>query len=745
MERINQMSKIKIWFFVAAVIIFFLYGVRNYFVTESQASEYSRIIIDSDGPGDPWGKSIGDINGDGLLDLVVGGHSSGGLVWYQNPNWEKHEVDSDGKFGTDHEVADLDNDGKNDIVSIKHSTLVWYRNGKNPAYIIDRRKLHDIEVSDLDGDGDLDIVARNQGAFGKGGGSKIFIYSNDGNKKWSITEISCPDGEGLKIADINNDSKPDIIVNGIWFENHGSISGRWKKRRFTSSWTWPHTFIDVNDINGDSRADIILSPAEHEGQTYRISWFESPEEFTGEWVEHTVAHNVEAVYHYIGTADMNRDGTIDIVSAEMHQGKDPDEISIHFNMGKGLKWMKKVLADTGSHGMRLVDIENDGDMDLFGANWSGEYQSIELWKNNTCQNRPGAWKRHIVDKDRPWLAVFVSSSDLDGDGYKDIVTGGWWYQNPGKSKKKWLRQVIGDGVNNMAVLSDFDADGDVDILGTAWKDTRADSRLAWAENDGKGRFRIHPDLGQGGGDFLQGAAVGHLKKSDRTVVFLSWHKTQVGVQMLEVPNNPDKEKWSISLLSSVSQDEQISPGDIDSDGDLDLFLGTKWLRNDGNDKWQVLTISDKKMANPDRNRLADINGDGRLDAIVGFEAISKPGDLVWFESGKTVTAPDWKMHKIARITGPMSLDVADMDNDGDFDVIAGEHNIKNPDNARLMVFENLDGKGNEWKQHIVYTGDEHHDGAQTVDIDNDGDLDILSIGWSHNKVLLYENLSVSCK
>lgn len=36
-------------------------------------------------------------------------------------------------------------------------------------------------------------------------------------------------------------------------------------------------------------------------------------------------------------------------------------------------------------------------------------------------------------------------------------------------------------------------------------------------------------------------------------------------------------------------------------------------------------------------------------------------------------------------------------------------------------------------------GDEHHDGAVLADIDDDGDLDILSIGWSHARVLLYEN------
>jgi FG-GAP-like repeat len=90
----------------------------------------------------------------------------------------------------------------------------------------------------------------------------------------------------------------------------------------------------------------------------------------------------------------------------------------------------------------------------------------------------------------------------------------------------------------------------------------------------------------------------------------------------------------------------------------------------------------------------------------------------------------------------MSLDVADMDNDGDLDVVVGEHNLANPSTAKLYVYENADGHGFRWKEHVVYTGDEHHDGAQVVDIDGDGDLDIISIGWGHNQVLLYENMAL---
>ena len=112
---------------------------------------------------------------------------------------------------------------------------------------------------------------------------------------------------------------------------------------------------------------------------------------------------------------------------------------------------------------------------------------------------------------------------------------------------------------------------------------------------------------------------------------------------------------------------------------------------------------------------------------------------MWYEQGSVPTQP-WIKHVIGTVIGPMSLDVGDIDGDGDLDVIVGEHNLENPASARLFVFENLDGRGGRWRPTIVHTGDEHHDGALAADIDGDGDLDIVSIGWGHPRVVWYENL-----
>lgn len=193
-------------------------------------------------------------------------------------------------------------------------------------------------------------------------------------------------------------------------------------------------------------------------------------------------------------------------------------------------------------------------------------------------------------------------------------------------------------------------------------------------------------------------------------------------------------------MTSTSQDEQLSAADVDGDGDLDLVLGTIWLRNEGRGNWTPLRLREPP-GKPDRHHVADLNGDGRLDVVVGFEAINLPGQVAWYEHGADPARP-WVEHVIANLVGPMSLDVADVDRDGDLDIVVGEHNLRHPSTSRLVWLENVQGDASFWAIHVIHVGDEHHDGALIVDIDNDGDLDIVSIGWGHDRLLIYENLSI---
>lgn len=345
--------------------------------------DFEHVLIDPDGPVDVWQKVVADINLDGHVDLIAGGQAGGGLVWYQNPTWTRHELAPGGGHSTDGESADVDGDGDPDVVSLTRSALVWYDNPTWEPNIIDSRTLHDVEVADFDGDGDVDAVARNQSAFG-GAGDELHFYEQESPTSWAHVAVRVPDGEGLLATDLDDDGDADVVIGGRWYENTGDIvNGAWAEHVYGSSWTHPHAFVTAADFNGDGRVDVALSPAEVAGQTSFIAWYESPDDPAGsEWEEHVIEADVEAVHHFVGAADFDGDGQVDVASAEMEQGADPDEVKVFINGGRGESWRKSVVSTGGSHSMRIVDANGDGLADLFGANHRGS--QVELWLNLGC-------------------------------------------------------------------------------------------------------------------------------------------------------------------------------------------------------------------------------------------------------------------------------------------------------------------------------------------------------------------------
>lgn len=355
---------------------------------------FDHVILDREGPKDPWAKIAGDIDGDTFPDIVIGGRQ-GPLVWYAYPTWSKAVIADGGYKTVDGELGDIDGDGDLDVVM---GGLIWYENprpGGNPArnkwraHKVAEHPTHDVELADLDCDGDIDIVTRDQSEFGHKAGNRIHIWRQDSGGKWTEKIINCPHGEAITIGDIDMDSDPDIVIGGIWFENDRDIvNGAWNEHRF-GDWH-PSATVQIADINGDARPDIVLSPSELKDQFYKMSWFEAPSDPKGEiWTEHIIAEPIECVIHGLVTADINGDGMIDVISSEMHQGADPDEVAVFINHKNGSSWKKQIISTRGSHYIRVADIGNDGDMDIFGANWSGSYQPIELWENKSADRLIG--------------------------------------------------------------------------------------------------------------------------------------------------------------------------------------------------------------------------------------------------------------------------------------------------------------------------------------------------------------------
>jgi hypothetical protein len=697
-----------------------------------------------------------DIDRDNVNDFVIASRRNPGpaMVWYRrNDNgWTRYliegaalNIEAGGAF------YDIDGDGDLDIVmgADSASNHVWWWENPYPDYAPDaswtRRIIkesdgsqqHDQIFGDFDNDGQTELVFWNQNA------RTLFLADIPADphttQPWPITPIYTWENgeahEGLASTDIDADGVLDIVGAGLWFKYNGGTDFTGNviddAQRFSRS-------VAGQFIPG-GWAEVVIAPGDNDGPIRLYQWDGSA------WVgkdllDHDIIHG-----HSLVADDLNQDGFLDIFSAEMRLNGDNPNAKMRIFLGDGAGDFTETIVATGygNHQSQVGDLDGDGDLDILGKPFNWETPRLDIWLNEgteTCA-KLDKWQRHVIDNSRPWRALFIDDADIDGDGLQDIVTGGWWYKNPGRMDDPWTRTAIGEGLNNMAAVYDFDQDGDADILGTGGQGSESNSTFVWAENDGAGSFVMHDNIDQADGTFLQGVAVDHFDTGNSLQVALSWHHSNQGNQLFTLPDDPRVDVWTWRQLSPFSQYEDLSAGDIDGDGRSDLLLGAYWQRYDGAG-WRSHELHET-VDEPDRNELADIDGDGRLDAVVGFEpSTSIHAALIWYAQPVTPTET-WREHLITNLVGPMSLDVRDMDDDGDPDVVVGEHNLANPDRARLLIYENADGAGNQWREHLVHIGDEHHEGARLADMDGDGDLDILSIGWGHEQVLLYENLAPS--
>lgn len=697
-------------------------------------------VIDSDPPAEERMDDIriGDINSDGLPDIWTTGFGGGDgayqMVWYKNPCWERFTIaPGDFKYG---ELADLNGDGTLDVVAggDTDTSVHWFENNGSPQQ--PDWAAHDtgipgspdvIYVGDIDGDGGPDIVYLFKDAVGWA------WPAGDPTLPWARREIWSGDRRtGGRVADIDLDGDLDILYGNAWYENPGPSgdpkTDSWSMHYVDSGWDVEARGA-VADLNSDGLPDVVLS--DEEG-THGVAWYEGPTDPTGgAWVKHVVHPSYEGV-HSLELADFNRDGRLDIFAAEMHnRGQARVTVFECVDIASNL-WEERVIGGTGSHNAKVGDIDGDGWPDVAGKNFKAGTlpMRVDLWLNRVgAPFALGDWERHILDTEALFNALFAVGGDLDGDGLPDIAAGDSWYRNPGEPSGAWEKNPIHASFKNVLAVWDIDQDGDQDLFGA--RDVLG-TDFVWARNDGAG-FTLQSDIPDCDADFVQGIRVAQILPGGRPEVVLSFHDGSK-TSLLEIPDSPAA-PWILTEMSTTSNGEQIAVQDIDGDGDLDVHLGTQWLRQEADRTWttfDAVVLGDPE-ADPDRVELADVDLDGDWDVVIGCERVNR---LLWGECPPDPTAL-WTEHVVAADFLYMSVDVADLDRDGDPDIVAGEHNGE----GRVTLFQN-GSNGASWTPYVVdpgLPGLDHHDGTQLLDLDGDGDLDIISVGWTSETVLFYEN------
>lgn len=343
-----------------------------------------------------------------------------------------------------------------------------------------------------------------------------------------------------------------------------------------------------------------------------------------------------------------------------------------------------------------------------------------------------SWTYSNADSSRqgPNYLWGLGLGDVTGDGYADIVAGQYLYINKGTGDitGTWQRQVA---FNDGWAVGDVDGDATADVMDFL-------GELRWLEWNGSA---MTVRASGSGPSAHQGMFIGELLGGGMPEVVYS---TDNAVYMAVINGS----SITATELASGMADEMVGIGDFNKDGKPDVVgsdgNNAVWLENNGSTSgWtkHIVGIADNGENGggfTDKVAAADIDKDGNIDIVLCEEVFDGgPANTYWWKNpGTGAVASPWPQRTtIASQDTTNSMSVADMDNDGDIDVITGEHR----GDKEAVVWAN-NGSGTQWTKHQISSGHENHGGTRVIDLDNDGDLDVVSIAYDAPQDLhIYRN------
>ena len=245
-----------------------------------------------------------------------------------------------------------------------------------------------------------------------------------------------------------------------------------------------------------------------------------------------------------------------------------------------------------------------------------------------------------------------------------------------------------DGAKSV-YAADLDGDGDMDVLSASFKGnifSSRDHKIAWYENtDGAGRF---------------------------------------GPQQV--------------ITTAVDFAKSAFAADLDGDGDTDVLSASgnddriAWYENtDGAGDFGPQRVINTAVASARWVHAADLDGDGDIDVL------SASGNrIAWYEN--TDGAGSFGPQRVITTAADRALSVyaADLDGDGDADVL-----FASAEDDKIAWYENTDGAGGFGPQRVITTAASGPFSVYAADLDGDGDMDVLSASAEDDKIAWYENLT----
>ena len=367
---------------LAATLVVMVGVVGDGLASGAAALGVTYVQIDANGPPGQRGKDAGDIDGDGLEDIVVA--STGGqLVWYQNPTAVKSVIDAVTATTGPITVADIDGINGNDVIVPIPGGAVWFANNGNGTAWTKRvlptgQKVHDAEVGDLDGDGLNDLLTRNEYP----GSTNVVALRQVSPTTWVRTLITLPEpGSGLEAADIDRDGRQDFVVGKYWYKNSSTVGAvSFLPAKIYNLRAEQDALIAIGRINSDRRLDLFITsphPSFPGGGT--TAWYPQPLSLDSTWRQVVLETYDRREYHSAVIADLDSDGDNDLATATTVATGTAAQVKAFLNRGNGLFDPPVVIANTNSHELHFV-IWN-GKPSLFGSSKSGtRVTSVDLWQ-----------------------------------------------------------------------------------------------------------------------------------------------------------------------------------------------------------------------------------------------------------------------------------------------------------------------------------------------------------------------------
>jgi uncharacterized repeat protein (TIGR01451 family) len=726
-------------------------------ICNSQIGFSDNTILDTDKiSGDVHQIISVDFDNDGDSDLLVATHDI--IGWFENleaaTDFSKLNVIAEIETGSSQPssvfVEDFDNDGDKDVVyaSSFENTIYWCENMDGLGNFGDRQMVSSdlnyvlsIISADIDGDGDYDIVSASRDD------DKIAWYENTnglgdfGNQQ--IISITAEPHSVISV-DLDMDGDMDIISNSfteekiIWYENLNGLGNFSDEIIIDQLEFYKAESMISSDLDNDGDMDLIVGYYTFSTLSDRLVWLENLDglgNFGSSQIITTEINGIRSVF----VTDFDNDGDNDILSASEDDGK----IAWYENLDSNGDFGNQNIISDNSDDVKTIsvaDIDDDGVFDVIAGSSIENQMSEVVWFYN---NSSGVNFPKLTINVGYGQVGSVHQADFNNDGNTDILSG---YSNPNHDKLIWIKNISGDfdnpspqfvstfNNNIYSVLpTDINNDNFVDVFAV----TNIENNAFWLENIGPGFLAIQNDIANdiSGVPSLLSADIDGDNLIDIVVASnnnneIVWYKNINGVGAFSSAN---------TITDNALSARSVYASDIDNDGDMDILSAISfqdkiaWYENlDGlgnfsNEKIITLTANSAYSVYS-----ADIDGDGDEDVLSASDIDDK---IAWYENLDGLGNFGAEQIISTDADGARAVTAGDLDNDGDMDVISASEG-----DGKIAWYENQNGLGGFSSQKIISLDVEFAKSVFTIDIDNDGDMDVISSG--SDKIIIHENLGI---